>query len=73
MGYMESITKQVGRKDKKKEKRKDKDKAAKNQADGTELSEVKVEVVSNHTNQHPAQVSRCWKCCEICFTLLENA
>lgn len=55
---MESLAKLATKKDKKKEKRKDKDKDAKNQADGTELSEVKVDVVCNHTNQH-SQVLCC--------------
>ncbi|KAL9981089.1 hypothetical protein ACROYT_G009748 [Oculina patagonica] len=55
VGYMESLAKQTTKKDKKKEKRKDKDKQAKNKADGTELSEVKVEVACNHINQHSQQ------------------
>ncbi|XP_020618572.1 palmitoyltransferase ZDHHC5-like [Orbicella faveolata] len=52
VGYMESLARQVTKQDTKKDKRKDKEKEAKNQTDGTELSEVKVEVASNHTNQH---------------------
>ena len=52
MGYMESLAKQVTKQETKEDKRKEKEKEAKNQADGTELSEVKVEVACNHTNQH---------------------
>ena len=35
-----------------KKKVKDKDAKARNQADGTELTDIKVEVASSHTNQH---------------------
>lgn len=55
---MESLAKQNTKQDTQKDKRKDKEKEAKNQADGTELSEVKVEVAGNHTNQH-SQVNIC--------------
>lgn len=55
---MESLAKQNTKQDTQKDKRKDKEKEAKNQADGTELSEVKVEVACNHTNQH-SQVNIC--------------
>lgn len=50
---MESIKKEDSKKEKRKEKRKEKDKdaQAKNATDGTELSDVKVEVASNHRNQ----------------------
>lgn len=49
---MESLARQTTKQDTKKDKRKDKEKEAKNQADGTELSEIKVDVACNHTNQH---------------------
>lgn len=58
---MESLARQVTKQDTKKDKRKDKEKEAKNQTDGTELSEVKVEVASNHTNQH-SQVNIVYSC-----------
>ena len=54
IGYMESITKEDVKKQKRKDskKKKDKEAQAKNMADGTELSEVKVEVAPNQRNQH---------------------
>ena len=56
---MESLTKQHTKKNKKKDKRKDKEKElAKATVDGAELSEVKVEVTCNHTNQQ-SQVLYC--------------
>ena len=61
VGYMESLARQATKQDTKKDKRKDKEKEAKNHADGTELSEVKVEVACNHTNQH-SQVNIAYSC-----------
>ena len=49
---MESLARQATKQDTNKDKKKDNKKDAKNQADGTELSEVKVEVGCNHTNQY---------------------
>lgn len=58
---MESLAKQTTKKDTKNNKRKEKVKEAKSQADGTELSEVKVQVACNHTNQH-SQVNIVYSC-----------
>lgn len=54
IGYMGSIKIEDSKKDERKLKKKgkDKDAKAKNQGDGTELTDIKVEVASNHTNQH---------------------
>lgn len=53
LGYLEILKKEEIKRDKKKQrnKEKDKDAKAKTSADGTELSEVKVEVTSNNKSQ----------------------
>lgn len=68
---MESLAKQATKKDTmKKDKRKDKEKEAKNQGGGTELSEVKVEVACNHTNQD-SQVNIVYSC-DFGFVCISN-
>ena len=54
IGYMERIKIEDSKKDKRevKKKGKDKDAKAKNQADGTELTDIKVEVASSRANHH---------------------